>query len=751
MTAAQSDGLCTVQVALPVPTRHTYSYQVPNTIAPPEPGCRVRVPFGRRKLLGIVVDEPAPSPLPSGLKPLLNVIDDKPLLPSDVLAFSAWLADYYLAPIGMVLRCAYPSSLDPAQESESGEKVRRRAGRDRVALLKSSREAAALLSDEGLAAPFRKVLSELLCLSDKGYPEASLLARLAKVPQYRLQEMAEAGLIELFSDVPSSIPGRPPAFELSSDQRQALDAVAMPLRDHRHQTFLLYGITGSGKTEVYLSLIETALEFGGTALYMVPEISLTSLLARRLLERLGGRVAILHSSMSDKERARQWLRAREGSAKVMIGPRSALFAPLPGLRLIVVDEEHDPSYKQQESPRYHARDMAVLRGMQASIPVVLGSATPSVESYYNAAEGGKYRLIGLSERAGGASLAQVEIVDMRKEYEETNSREVLSRALCKGLEETLGHGRQAIILRNRTGFATFVLCRRCGKSVQCPDCAVAMTHHMKARNLRCHYCGRTASIPAVCPACGGEFLQFLGAGSEKFEEILRERLPQARIARMDRDAVRTGEAYDRLWLDFERGAIDVLVGTQMVAKGNDVHNVTLVGIISADFILQMPDFRSGERTFQLITQAAGRSGRGGHPGRVVLQSFHPDHYAVQAAAAQDCSLFYQRDIRYRKMVGYPPFTAIAKVEIRHKDHAKCGALSTEAAALLRQEARGEVKILGPSPAFIPRIENFYRHQILLKSPTRSRLRALLCAFLASPLATRHARAMDMEVDPVSLL
>ncbi len=751
MTQARTNQCRTVQVALPVPTRHTYTYLIPDETPLAEPGCRVRVPFGRQRLLGIVVDEPAPKVLPEGLKPVQSVIDEKPFLPRDVLAFSSWLADYYLAPLGMVLRCAYPSSLDPSKDSGKDEMIRRRAGRDRVALLCSRDDAAALLKDEGVAAPFRKVIGELLSLSEKGYPEASLLAKLAKVPQYTLQEMAEAKLIELFSDIPTCLPGRPPSFELSSDQKQALEAVAEPLRERRHRTFLLYGITGSGKTEVYLNLMEMALEAGGTALYMVPEISLTSLLARRLLERLGGRVAILHSSMSDKERARQWLRAREGSARVMIGPRSALFAPLPGLRLIVVDEEHDPSYKQQESPRYHARDMAVLRGMQASIPVVLGSATPSVESYYNAAEGGKYTLIELSERAGGASLPTVEIVDMRKEYEETNSRDVLSRVLCKSIEETLAQKRQAIILRNRTGFATFVLCRRCGKSVQCPDCAVSMTHHMKARNLRCHYCGRTASIPAVCPSCGGEFLQFLGAGSEKVEEIIKERFPQARIARMDRDAVRTGEAYDRLWLDFERGAIDILVGTQMVAKGNDVHNVTLAGIISADFILQMPDFRSAERAFQLITQAAGRSGRGGHSGRVVLQSFHPDHYAVQAAAAQDFPLFYQRDIRYRKMVGYPPFTAIARVEIRHKDHAKCGALSTEAAALLRHQAHGEVKVLGPSPAFIPRIESFYRHQILLKSPTRSRLKSLLQAFLESPATSRHARAIDVEVDPVSLL
>jgi len=798
----------TVQVALPLPLHQTFTYTVPPDWPAPLPGCRVRVPFGRLSLTGLIVEEPPPGTLPERLKPLRSLLDREPFLPPDLLAFTRWLADYYLAPWGLVLRGACPPGLAPearekvaltAEGASSGEArfaplrealgrnprsassllatlgpgsevlltealrqghavveerltaVRRRSGRDRVVLLKSPEEASALSRDESLPKAFRKVLALLLTYQDRGYPEAASLARAVRVPHYTLTEMAEAGLVELFDLLPAHLAARPSPHDLTADQESCVAAVRATLDGGTHRTFLLYGVTGSGKTEVYLRLIETVLERGRTALFLVPEISLTSLLARRLIERFGSTVALLHSSMGEKERSRQWLRARSGSARVMIGPRSALFAPLPDLGLVVVDEEHDGSYKQQEHPRYHARDMAVLRGVQAGVPVILGSATPSAESYYNATDGGKYTLLTLSERAGGAALPAVEVVDMRREYEQTGGPSILSRALSAALTRTLGEKRQAVILRNRTGFATFVLCRPCGKTLQCPDCAVAFTYHRKAGHLRCHYCGRTATVPAVCPECGGEFLQFLGTGTEKVEDLLGRDLPEARVGRMDRDAVRTAAAFDRLWLDFETGEIDILVGTQMVAKGHDIHNVTLVGILSADFLLSMPDFRAAERTFQLITQAAGRAGRGTHAGTVILQSFHPDHYAVQAAAAQDFGAFYSRDIHYRRIVGYPPFSALARIEVRHEDHSRVGALSTQTASLLRTLAGGEVKVLGPSPAFLARLEGKYRHHILLKSPTRARLKALLTEFLGSPLASHVGRELDLEVDPTSML
>jgi primosomal protein N' (replication factor Y) len=594
-------------------------------------------------------------------------------------------------------------------------------------------------------------LNALLPFQSKGYPTVAQVAREARVPQHVFSELAQAGWVELFDLLPAQLPpGRSP-HTLSPGQSSAVNAVRNAIQERQHRTFLLFGVTGSGKTEVYLRLMEQVILEGGTALYLVPEISLASFLARRLLERLGSAVAILHSSMTEHERVRQWLRAASGSARAVIGPRSALFAPLPNLRLIVADEEHDPSYKQQDFPRYHARDMAVLRGQRAGIPVVLGSATPSVESYYNATEVGKYHLLRLPERAGEAHLPPVEVVDMRREFKERAGTHTLSRTLAEALGETLAQGRQAVILRNRLGFATFVLCRQCGRTVQCPDCSVAFTFHRKVQRLKCHYCGRQAPVPVECPSCGGEVLQFLGEGTEKVEDALAESYPGARVARMDRDAVKTGRDFDRIWRDFEGGRIGILAGTQMVAKGHDIPNVTLVGILSADFILGMPDFRSAERTFQLITQAAGRAGRGEHPGQVILQSYHPDHYAVQAAREHDFVAFYEKDVRYRKMVGYPPASALARVELRHKDRTRAEALAHEAWLVVKEAKDFQLRILGPVEAPLARLEGHWRIHILLRGDSRSRLRAVLVKLLDSPLGRHSGREMLVEIDPYNLM
>lgn len=796
-----------VQVALPLPPRQTFSYRVPADLHFPEPGCRVRVSFGRQRVIGCVVEDPAARP-PDVLKPIEDVLDLEPILPPEVLDLTQWIADYYLVSWGSVIRCAYPSGLDPSPRSrfglagkpethvplhlrpllealvkgprtlaalkgrlgtpaeglvrqavregwvleETGWKAHRRyAGQDRVALLKPPEEARTFAGDPSCPAFFRKALSALLPYQARGYPTVAQAARDARVPQHVFSELAQAGWVELFDLLPAQLPPSRSPHALSPGQAAAVNAVLNALDERQHRTFLLFGVTGSGKTEVYLRLMEKVLQEGGTALYLVPEISLASFLARRLLERLGSAVAILHSSMTEHERVRQWLRAASGSARAVIGPRSALFAPLPNLRLIVADEEHDPSYKQQDFPRYHARDMAVLRGQRAGIPVVLGSATPSVESYYNASEAGKYHLLELPERAGEARLPPVNVVDMRKEFKERGGVRTLSRALEEALSETLGQGRQAVILRNRLGYATFVLCRQCGRTVQCPDCSVAFTFHRKVQRLKCHYCGRQAPVPVECPSCGGEILQFLGEGTEKVEDALASAYPEARVARMDRDAVRTGRDFDRIWRDFEAGRIGILAGTQMVAKGHDIPNVTLVGILSADFILGMPDFRAAERTFQLITQAAGRAGRGEHPGRVVLQSFHPDHYAVQAARDHDFLAFYEKDIRYRKMVGYPPASALARIEIRHKDRSRTEALAREAGRLLQEAKDFQLKILGPVEAPLARLEGFWRVHILLRGDSRSRLRAVLTRLLDSHLGRHSGRELSVEIDPYNLM
>lgn len=796
----------TVQVALPLPPRQTFSYRVPPSWPTPEPGCRVRVPFGRSHTIGYVVDDAAVRP-PESLKALEEVLDADPFFPEDILNLTRWIADYYLVSWGSVLKCAYPGGLDPSPRSTYSlagregtppeelepvvqalregprrhsalkellgaasvgliqravgeewileetlwEKRRRHVGADRVALLLSPEEALSRAADEATPSFFRKALRALAAYQERGFPTAAQIARTARVPQYAISELADAGLVELFDLLPAKLPGSSSPHVLSSAQQEAVDAVEAALAGARHETFLLFGVTGSGKTEVYLRLMEKALARGGSALYLVPEISLASLLARRLIERLGSEVSILHSAMTEHERVRQWLRVARGGARVVIGPRSALFAPLPSLSLIIVDEEHDGSLKQQDIPRYHARDMAVLRGLQRGIPVLLGSATPSVESYFNATEGGKYTLLPLPERAGGAELPAVQVVDMRQEFAEVGSKVTLSRALEAAIGETLGQGRQVVILRNRLGYATFILCRQCGQTLQCPDCSVAFTFHRRVERLKCHYCGRQAPVPLACPSCGGEVLQFLGEGTEKVEDVLADRFPRARVARMDREAVRSARDFDAVWRDFEEGRTGILAGTQMVAKGHDIPNVTLVGILSADFILGMPDFRAAERTFQLITQAAGRAGRGRAAGAVVIQSYHPDHYAVRASSAHDFVGFYGQDIRYRKMVGYPPSGALARVEMRHKDAARVDALGREVERFLKGVCGNTVRLLGPMEPPLARLEGFYRRHILLKARERHRLRSALSALLDGPLGKWEGRSLMVEIDPHVLL
>ena len=416
-----------------------------------------------------------------------------------------------------------------------------------------------------------------------------------------------------------------------------------------------------------------------------------------------------------------------------------------------MDEEHDSSFRQADHPFYNARDMAILRASLMDAVVVLGSATPSVESYYNATEGAKYGLEVLSERVTGASLPEVEVVDMRKVYEETKEKRIISPRLEEQIEETLKKNEQVVILRNRLGYSTFALCRKCGRTVKCDACDIALTYHRKRNQMKCHFCGKTAAPPKECPHCGSDILQFLGEGTEKVEEWLSKRFPSAKVDRMDRDAVVSAKDYDRLWSDFEEHRIDVLVGTQMVAKGYHNPAITLVGIISADFILGIPDYRSSERAFDLITQAAGRSGRGDLSGRVVIQSFFPDHYAVISASKQDYGMFYNEEIKYRKALGYPPVMALGRVEIRHRNADKALEIAGACREVLANAAGGYARILGPNQAPIARLENYYRYHILIKTKTRSRLRSILEAVLNSPLEKHVGGEIFLDVDPASLV
>ncbi|MGA1988376.1 MAG: primosomal protein N', partial [Candidatus Sulfotelmatobacter sp.] len=520
---------------------------------------------------------------------------------------------------------------------------------------------------------------------------------------------------------------------------------------HRFSGMLLHGVTGSGKTAVYLAAMRGVLEAGRSAILLVPEIGLTPAVAADLHQIFGDEVAILHSALSDRERAEQWHRIKRGDARMVVGTRSAVFAPVPDLALIIVDEEHDSSYKQEETPRYHARDVAVVRAKMANAVVVLGSATPSLESYFNAKKN-KYALVELPDRVEQRPLPEVEIIDMRQEFQETGHEQVISRKLAAEIKERLERKEQVMVLLNRRGYSPVVLCRTCGKKLECQNCAIALTHHKREHKMVCHYCGFTAPVPKACVHCGSEYVYFLGTGSEKLEELLHGMFPQARIARLDRDTVRSHEDFERALNALNDGQLDLLVGTQMIAKGHDIHGVTLVGVVGADVALGLPDFRAAERTFQLLTQVAGRAGRGQTPGKVILQTYFQDHYAVQYAARHDFIGFYEKELQFRSWMHYPPYSALANVLVRSDKLDDALQWSGTLGKWFDATRHEGVRVLGPATAPIMRLKRDYRYHFVLKSPSRKNLNATLRAMLAYAAQEKIPRTqVIVDVDALWLM
>ena len=540
-------------------------------------------------------------------------------------------------------------------------------------------------------------------------------------------------------------------FDFNSAQQSALKSMREAVDTRKFTGTLLHGVTGSGKTAVYLAGMRSVLEAGRSAILLVPEIGLTPAVAADLHQIFGDEVAILHSALSDQERAEQWHRIKRGEARMVVGTRSAVFAPVADLALIIVDEEHDSSYKQEEAPRYHARDTAVMRAKMANAVVVLGSATPSLESYFNAKKN-KYALIELPDRVEQRPLPEVEIIDMRQEFQETGQEQVVSRKLAAEIKDRFERKEQVMVLLNRRGYSPVVLCRTCGKTLECRNCAIALTHHKREHKMVCHYCGYTAPVPKSCIHCGSEYVYFLGTGSEKLEELLHGMFPQARIARLDRDTVRGHEDFERTLNALNEGELDLLVGTQMIAKGHDIHGVTLVGVVGADVALGFPDFRAAERTFQLLTQVAGRAGRGQSPGKVILQTYFQDHYAVQYAAQHDFAGFYDKELRFRSWMHYPPYSALANVLIRSDqlDHAlQWSGLLGKWFDKTRHEG---VRVLGPAAAPILRLKRDYRYHFVLKSPSREKLNTTLRAMLAYAAQEKIPRPrLIVDVDALWLM
>jgi primosomal protein N' (replication factor Y) len=800
-------------VSLPVPLDQPFTYGLPETLRHRvREGSRILVPFGTRKLTGVILrchDDP-PS---MAAREALRLIDSEPVLSGELLALGRWIAAYYCAPLGDVLRGMLPL----ASEIRRGKVWSLTdAGRDaaRQLLLDSSpddpvTQVLRMLEKRPLAASY---LAKALPLADrairslerKGFivveqvqterdplrapanrlrvelagakpehaglklnkPERELRAFLELHPgSHNVKELedmvrnaspaarslARKGLVSLKPEtVPVAAGAVRARHELNPAQQAAFTQIREAIQAKHFRTFLLHGVTGSGKTEVYLNAIEATLEEGRSALLLVPEIALTPAMAGQFFARFGDRVAILHSAFTDVERTEQWRRIRSGAAPVVVGTRSGVFAPVRNLGLIVVDEEHDGSYKQEESPRYNGRDVAVVRAQAAGACVVLGSATPSLESRYNAQKG-KYTLLELPDRVEERPMPTVELIDMRQEFLETRKQATFSRKLLDALGQRLESGEQTIVLLNRRGFSSFVCCRSCGERVQCMNCSLTLTYHKRDRRLLCHYCGYAEKVPRVCPKCQSEHIYFVGLGSERVEEELHQAFPTARVARLDRDTVSGKRQYETILQDFREGSYDILVGTQMIAKGHDIPNVTLVGVVSADIGLGMPDFRAAERTFQLLTQVAGRAGRGSLPGIVLVQTVNPDHYAVRLAAAQDYQAFYEKELNFRRMMMYPPFSAMANLLVRAEKKEAAMRMSAELATLLTPPAE-KLRVMGPAEAPVPRLKNEYRYQFLIKSASRKVLNGLLLR--ARTFAQERkwgATALVIDVDPLTLM
>ncbi|HXW06304.1 MAG TPA: primosomal protein N' [Vicinamibacterales bacterium] len=828
-----------VRVAVPVPALESLTYRVPPEQPYPVVGARVLVPLGSRVLTGIVVElpdgppeggtghegesrddapaRPAPAVAGNEIKPVIDLLDSEPFLPSEIVQLAAWTAEYYACGIGEAMAAAMP----PRAWVESERYVRltdigrlrqadqRGARRDLLERLTDGRprrvgqiasqgagHATLLaLAREGLveitmpltgsAAAFRTV--RVATLTAQGHEIAALdssncagarlggrqreaLALLAGapdgldtpvlaqhgIPSATLARLAGLGLVSFarrrlerdpFQTGASTASDNKPAMTLTLEQQAALERLRSIAGAGAYGAALLHGVTGSGKTELYLRLASEIRARGRSVLLLVPEIALTPAVAGQFRTAFGERVAIQHSGLADGERYDQWHRIRRGDVDVVVGTRSAVFAPLRGVGLIVVDEEHDGSYKQEESPRYNGRDLAVVRARQAGALVVLGSATPSLESYQNAVSG-RYTLVALERRILDRPLAEVRVVDMREEYAAGGPDVILSRPLREALLTRLERAEQAIVLLNRRGFATAIFCRQCGATLECPNCSISLTVHRAARRARCHYCNYSLAVPKACAACGGAFLEQTGFGTERVEAEVIEACPGARVTRLDRDTIRRRGAMARALAAFARREIDVLVGTQMIAKGHDFPFVTLVGVVSADIGLGLADFRASERTFQLLTQVAGRAGRGDLPGEALIQTIHPGHYSILHACRQDYRTFFSEELSFRQAMRYPPAISLVNVIVKGRSSQQA---MQDAGGLVEALRRGGApyRVLGPAPAPLARLKGEHRAQFFIKGTNRGAMRRALLAVLDARPELKRRTIVD--VDPMSVL
>mgnify|MGYP001350625186 FL=1 len=732
------------RVTLEIALRKEFDYLIPSELEGcVEVGTRVKVPFGRREVLGCVTSLAEHSDHDS-LKSITKIIGTQSLVTPRVLELARWIAEYYCCAPETALKSVLPDAVRKEQQGWRERLFVRLlpGGEGMVNLTKRQAEVYHVIEENRSIA-----LQELLKIT--GTTAATV------------RKLEDRGVIEIAPQISERdpyaneeiIPTRP--LELNSEQSVALDEV----NKNSGEFFLLHGVTGSGKTEVYLQAIAHVLEQGKGAIVLVPEISLTPQTVERFKARfstgpLKTLVAVLHSHLSVGERHDEWHKIRQGRARIVIGARSAIFAPVEHLGLIIVDEEHEHSYKQEEAPRYHARDVAVVRGQRESATVVLGSATPSMESYHNAKRG-RYRLLELPNRADDKQMPLVRVQDMRTEKSKGDKGPpIFSQRLKEAIRDRLEQGEQTILFLNRRGFATSMQCPECGFVAECPNCSMSLTYHRREQFLRCHVCGHNVPAPKYCPQekCGSPEIRFHGLGTEKVEDVLRKLFPNANVTRMDSDALKRKDDFRRILGDFRRGKIDILVGTQMIAKGLHFPRVTLVGIVYADTGLHLADFRAGERTFQLLTQVAGRAGRGEVEGEVVVQTFSPVHPAIQFARRHDYEGYFEAEMEFREQLYYPPFTRAAMLTLRGRSEEK---VSFSADYLKKQiepivETITDLQVSGPAPAPLLRAETFYRYQLMLRTGRMSELSRCLAA-VTSGLNLPDEVALTIDIDPVNLL
>ena len=807
-----------IKVAVTLPVFQEFTYQVPEHLESLwTPGMRVLVPFGRRRVTGYIVSG-AEKPSDFKTKYIHDLLDENAMFPESEIEFFKWISDYYLFPFGEVIKAALPAGLEQRDMAcvfitEKGKKQYHDGQLNQeenrligyvdskkqctLKQLKKSFEPSnihaltgrmekknlinitAVLKKNGPGMKLEKYIQlgqhidQQLVMSKKrmkileivrNHQEISLSGLKEDVPTAAtlIKPLAKAGYIDItqrqvFRD-PLGDPVEPDSPpQLTDEQQTVLDNVAAR-SEQGFNAYLLFGVTGSGKTEVYMRLVQSALDRGQNAIVLVPEISLISQTERRFRARFGEKIAVIHSSLTRGELIDQWRKIALNKVQIVIGARSAVFAPFENIGIMVVDEEHDSSYKQESGLRYNARDLAVVRAKQHDCPVVLGSATPSVQSYQNVMSN-RFHLLVLKKRVNQYPLPVIDLVDLKAAKDKKGRERIISSQLAKAIRTCLKKGQQALIFLNRRGFATYPVCRDCGKTLSCHHCDITMTLHKTVDEYRCHLCGFSLKAPVKCRECGSGDIQSLGFGTQRVESMLKEMFPDARLARMDQDTTSRKGSLVKLLKDIRNRNVDIIVGTQMLAKGHDFPSITLVGVVCADLSLSLPDFRAGERTFQLLAQVAGRAGRGDEKGRVIMQTYNPDHFIIEAAKHQDFITFFEKEVPFRKALAYPPFSRMTQLKISGKNKDKTAAFASKLSDAVNQiintyddEQRHMLQIMGPIEAPINKISSRFRWQMLIKSASAGLIHKLVKSTLAHPLmASQNAISFSIDVDPYSLM